>query len=176
MTKCCPSCGVEIKDGSRFCINCGIRIKQEPSSSKPSHQEQQLHYTQMQSDILQKKSKGKLMAAAIVIIILVALIIGVAIFLGGSQGEKNKFIGKWQWIGGSSTITFNADGTGYTEGPNFFGSGRTKTYFDWELSDGKLLWGNTMGSDKSDYGFKDNNTVLTITAEDGSAETFRKIS
>lgn len=111
---------------------------------------------------------------------IIGIILGVfSICLSGCVNplsDESKFIGTWESIRIDATMVFDADGTGYVNGSGSFGSSRMTTYFNWEISKGKLIMSAYGQKSKNSYEFKENNTMLTITAQDGAVETLRKIS
>ena len=50
MAKYCPNCGVELAKGAKFCISCGAKIEEEPSTvGVPQHAEVVTQHSDMQS-------------------------------------------------------------------------------------------------------------------------------
>ena len=71
----CPSCGKEIKDGSKFCKYCGADIKSKKSSPQSSNS----------SD----NSKIIIIGALIAVIVILAVVIGVFGFGLMDSGNNN---------------------------------------------------------------------------------------
>jgi len=177
MVKYCPSCGAEVKEGSKFCLGCGAQLQAEASAPQaaqtpppvaPVPPPQQPVPQQAYAPVPPKKTNMKLIGGIIAIIVAIVIVVLVVfLFIGGAT--SNDFVGTWEvqsitedgetddLSGSDVDITFQSDGT-YTA------SGATGT---WEFKNNKLYIISSSGSDEYDdlgldYEFSNNKNSLTL--------------
>ncbi len=131
MPNYCPSCGSEVKEGYKFCLNCGGQLQPEgtegPSTpneqavQKPSINETssvsppQLPMTQQSySPTIQPTKSNKKLIMVLIASVVIVVVIAVVVFVLLGSGADSRFVGNWQLEGGDgftgSTMTFEGNG------------------------------------------------------------------
>ncbi len=164
----CKFCGKELKEGAKFCQNCG---KQATSIQIPPVQQQTQQPMQpYQSAMPMQPQKSKTgLIIVIVAIVIVVIIAGIFLifFMGGgiTSGNESDFYGTWETSVGdyfSYEMTFNTDKT-----LEYGISGYTYEVGTWRVSGNKLIFDISMvGTDLSnegyDYVFSNGGNKLTL--------------
>lgn len=190
MAKYCPSCGAEVKEGFKFCLNCGATLQPEATAStfeeqvaQPSEQAfstqtppvapvpppQQPMPQQTYAPMQPKKTNIKLIGGIIgIVVAIVVVILVVFLFLGGGGAEQ--FIGTWNvettGLGANIQWTFKDDGTLEQTYDYGYGTPSTTTT-TWKVENNKLYIGDTSGMDLPidtgmSYAFSDGGNKLTL--------------
>jgi len=197
MVSYCSSCGAEVKEGYKFCLNCGADLQlgsssfeeqaaQTPTVNAPIQSQQpipQQTYGQTQGyvPIQRKKSNIKLIAAIIaIIVVVVVVLVLVFVLFGKNASNPSDFVGTWTLdsmemngqttpIPGVVTWKINSDGT-YEA--TYSGSTQPGT---WEIKNGKFR--DTSSSSNSPFGnyswsyqFSDGGNTLTMSCSVSSQE------
>ncbi len=173
MGKYCPSCGVKVKEGSKFCLSCGANLLTEQSgvqdtqsSSAQVPQYQQPIQQQTYPTIQPKKSNKGLIIAIIAIIAIVVIIAIIFLLIGGTLGsDASKFIGTWEsYISGDyvADIKFNSD-----KSLEYGIYGYSLNVGTWNVQNNKLILviteiGTDLTSQEYDYEFSDGGNTLTL--------------
>lgn len=181
----CPKCGYEVKEGHRFCFNCGTEIQtasdsfqeqvaQTPTANAPVPVQQPVYnQTQEYAVVQPKKSNIKLIAAILAVVAIVIVVLVLVVFLfGKGSSNPSDFVGTWtldsMQVNGSGisipsgiTITFNSDGTYQSTSVGSTQSG------EWEIKDGKLSDSSSNSNSPFNtyswsYQFSDGGNTLTM--------------
>jgi len=114
----CSECGAELREDSKFCLECGKKVEEPietPIESPPQKPEEQPKTSIPQP--APKKSRKKLMIGLLGIIIAVIIVaILVVYFLGGTNPlnvADSRFVGEWEQntIGSPRQWIFDSDST-----------------------------------------------------------------
>ena len=177
MVKYCPSCGAEVKEGSKFCLGCGAQLQAEASAPQaaqtpppvaPVPPPQQPMPQQTYAPTQPKKTNTKLILGIIIAIVaIVVVLLVVFLFLGGGglSGEAGKFVGTWEVdISGFFTyeMKFNSD-----KSLEYGMSGYSSVVGTWDVQDGKLVTeitasGSDLVSQEYDYEFSNGGNTLIL--------------
>jgi hypothetical protein len=159
MSKYCPYCGVELREGAKFCSACGKKIGEQPATDGQSPSQQQ-RFTRPSSP--QKSKKKKIIGISVIIIAIVILLLILFFLFGWSgsfSGADSRFVGEWvQDIGLGATVDwkFNNDKTLQT---GSFG-GAMYNVGTWDVKGDQLcLYNNAVCYT---YEFSNNGNTLTL--------------
>jgi hypothetical protein len=171
MTKC-PKCGLPLREGSKFCIECGTKIETIPTPTQlptPQHVPQQPKPVYVSPPQV-KKSKIGLIIGLIAIVVAIVLILLVVFFVfGGGLGiSESTLFGTW-----------NVESYGFSFGEwTFYQNGTLKMTYDlgdfgewgdlfptdtviwttWDVADGKLY---LVGTSDFDVPVETGMTIVT---------------
>ena len=165
MSKYCPSCGAEVKQGYKFCLSCGAQLKgasAQPSPSQtqvppPQDLNQPQAYTPMQPKKTNMKLIGMLVAIIVIIIVVVAIVL---IFLGGGATDS-RFVGEWEQFSDYTSITWDFK----SGGDLYIMSVKMGT---WSVSGDQLCispsseWGGSTAKVCYNFEFSDNGNKMTL--------------
>lgn len=131
MPNYCPNCGSEVKEGFKFCLNCGRQLQSEGTegSSKPNEQAarttsidettsvpppQQSMTQQSYPHIMQPTKSNKKLIMVLIAIVAIVIVISVVVFVLLGSSADSRFVGEWELEGGDSftgsTMTFEGNG------------------------------------------------------------------
>ncbi|MCK4364818.1 MAG: zinc ribbon domain-containing protein [Thermoplasmatales archaeon] len=109
MVKYCPNCGVEVKEGFKFCLGCGAQLQTDAAAqpaqapAAPPVQPQQpipppVAPQQGYAPMPPQKSNMKLIGAIIAIVVIVVVVaLVLVLFMGeGISGSDSRFVGEWE--------------------------------------------------------------------------------
>ena len=99
MSKYCPSCGAEVKQGYKFCLSCGAQLKEASAQPPPGQTQvpppQDLNQPQAYVPMQPKKTNMKLIGMLVAIIVIIIVVVAIVlIFLGGGATDS-RFVGEW---------------------------------------------------------------------------------
>lgn len=192
MMNYCPDCGAEIKEGYKFCLNCGANLQldsrfeeqvaQTPAVNAPVPVQQpipQQTYGQTQgyAPFQPRKSNTKLIAGVIAIIVAIVVVLVLVLILFGKNASTNNagsitsndFVGTWTM----DTVIMNGNITP-VPGETIFIFNSDGTYEvdaygnittgTWSVSNGKLYTPNSDASSppSMDYQFSSDKNTLTL--------------
>ena len=164
MGRYCVGCGTEIKEGYKFCLNCGVKTEYEAQDNNQTTQGN-VGYSTQQIHTPKKLNKKLIIAIATIVVILIVIIVVLIVVLGDNSGGR--FVGSWVvQSGGDSTFSgsliFESNGdlkTGYL--------GSQITIGQWSTEGGKIcleftLTGTSIPKICCNFLFSDGGNTLTI--------------
>lgn len=164
MVKYCPNCGVEVKEGFRFCLGCGAQLQADaaaqpaqisPPVTPPIQQQQPMPPTvapqQGYAPISPQKSNMKLIGILIAVVVIVVVFLIVLLFARGlGGGSADDFVGTWSVssmeIDTGAEWTFSNDGALAMTYDYGYGDPYSVTN-TWRLENNMLYLGDTSGLD-----------------------------
>jgi len=170
MVKHCPSCGVGLAEGAKFCLDCGAKVEEIPAAPVQPQPQQTMPIQ------APKKSKTKLIA--VIAIIVVAIIVAAVLFLVVLQDDTSKFIGTWdvEYLEGTTNPnlewTFNQNGTLKSKQPGY-----NPIWSNYEISGGRMCLSSNEYTYYHcyDYEFSDGGNGLTLSAAGNTVIVLSKV-
>ena len=161
MVNFCPECGMELKENSNFCDNCGSQIT-------PINYSPQIPRTQIPPTFYPKKNNKKSVIVVIAIIIVVMVVLLIIFGDFGAFGKDKRFVGTWTmtYEGIGITNTFTLYSNGKCEG---IPQGFVNIADRWDIKNNKLVFYGVGYPDliilTYSYAFSNNDNTLTLTLE-----------
>ncbi|OGS40084.1 MAG: hypothetical protein A3K77_00220 [Euryarchaeota archaeon RBG_13_31_8] len=103
MGRYCVDCGTEIKEGYKFCLNCGTKTEYEGQANNQTTQGN-VGYSTQQINTPKKSNKKLIITISAIAAILMVIIVVLLVVLGGNS--VGRFVGSWVVLsGGNSTFS-----------------------------------------------------------------------
>ena len=189
MSKYCPFCGKDLREGAKFCRYCGKKIQDEnvpqqtqmqsTATSPPPQQYSQPATTQPPTAPMQSKKpkKGLIIGLVAVVVVVIVLLLVFVYFFGGiiPGGNESNFHGTWESSSGFSTVEL----TFYKNKTYEFSSGFITETGTWKLNNDKLIIDSDMigpgfVSANYEYEFTDDGNTLKLDYLNVPMYTFTK--
>ena len=182
------NCGLELKEGVKFCSNCGLALGKKPiAKTLPQQQYKQQTYESISSR--SHSTKKIILGVLAIVIVVIIILVFLFAFSGrlntngvfGNDTEKNRFIGQWMndvtFGGPDSTLNFFYEG-----GERLFvGAIPANEINDWAVSgsydikNGQLVIIDAFKTSHFSYSFSNFDKTLTLTnLKDGSFHVYIK--
>jgi|GEM_PF-1353770 len=176
----CSECGAELREDSKFCLECGKKVEpsnEKPIESPPPQQEEQPTQTPIESlpsqqeeqpkkpiskPITPKKSRKKLMTGVLGVSIVAIIVVVIAVyFLGGTSPHTvadSRFVGEWEQntIGNPRQWIFNSDSS-----LDIIPTTDTLVNGSWQVTNNQIcLYGDIICYT---FEFSDDGNIITLT-------------
>ena len=166
----CENCGAKLPDTASFCNKCGNTLRKKVNTGQIPIPKPQKSVSSSNINVkkLQKEKSGKGFIGILVVLIIVAVVGGVAIAGIGSIKKKTSIYGTWTDSNKTMTFTFDESGNLRVSGANNILGADTFTFTE---EDGKLrlqvqgLAGSSVAVEVK-YKISDDNLTLTIKGKD----------
>lgn len=141
----CINCGKELREGAKFCSNCGTPVANAPNAQNEQKAEapQQAYVQQPAAAPVKKSGKGKIGLIIGIAVAMVAIAVAVAIIAiggNGGNGKVSKLNGTYEDKNWGVVIQFKKDGSYIFESDSilfFEGKGDQGTY---TIGDGNRIY------------------------------------